>query len=313
MSWPFSLPRGHHGRRTAPREVITPGDMVAPRATAASRDISAVRATNTLPAAWHCWAIAMAVSAVVATASPLAAQVSVQGSTVHELDATPGAVRVGTIPITNTSPRPQLARIYLTDYIFFADGSSRFDPPGSLRRSSAGWIQLGAQDITIPPGATVPVQYTVRVPGNDSLAGSYWSVIMVESAAAPTTVTGGIGLAANVRYAVQVVTHLANSGARRLTIRSGRLGPDEGRGPVLNLEVANTGERATKFAVTTELFDDQGVVRARLQQSRGLTYPGASLMHRVELGRLPAGTYRAVVVLDAGGGNLTGAQYTLRL
>jgi len=49
-----------------------------------------------------------------------------------------------------------------------------------------------------------------------------------------------------------------------------------------------------------------------LQDSRGLTYPGTSLMHRVELGKLPQGTYRAVVVIDAAG-SLTGAQYTLQL
>jgi hypothetical protein len=244
----------------------------------------------------------------------LFAQVSVQGSTVHEIDAAPGAVRTGTIAVSNFSPSPQVARIYLSDYIFFSDGTSRFDPPGSLRRSNSQWIQLSAQDLTIPAGATVPVSYTVRVPGGDTLTGSYWSLIMIEGVGAPATAgRTGVGLSTTYRYGVQVVTHLANTGQSRLTIKSGKLGPDEGRGPVLNLEIANTGERATKFDVTTELYDSEGTVRARLQQARGLTYPGSSLMHRVELGKLPQGTYKAVVVIDAGAGNLSGAQYTLKL
>jgi hypothetical protein len=252
--------------------------------------------------------------ALMAAPSIVAAQVSVQGNTLHEIDAAPGAVRTGAIAVSNFSATAQVARIYLSDYIFYADGTSRFDPPGSLQRSNSGWIQLSAQDVTIPPGATIPVTYTVRVPSVDSLSGSYWSLVMVESTGAPpTSGRTGLGLSAKVRYAVQIVTHLQNSGIRRVTIKSGKLGPDEGRGPVLHLELTNSGERATKFDVTTELYDSEGIVRGRMQQSRGLTYPGSSLMHRVELGPLPQGTYKAVVVIDAGGGNLTGAQYTLKL
>jgi hypothetical protein len=249
------------------------------------------------------------------TAAELSAQVSVQGNTVHEHDAAPGAIRTGTISVTNASPNPQIARVYLSDYLFFADGSSRFDRAGSLPRSNADWIQLGAQDVTLPPGATVPVSYTVRVPGNTTLTGSYWSVVMVEGMATPSaSARGGVGLATTVRYAVQIVTHLPNSGTRRMAVKSGKLEAGAaGRGPELVLEIANTGERATKFDITTELYDNQGVVRARVQQSRGLTYPGTSLTHRVELGKQAPGAYRAVVVIDAGSGSLTGAQYTLQM
>lgn len=253
--------------------------------------------------------------ALTLTAARLSAQISVQGSTIHEFDVPLGGVRIGTVAITNSSPTPQVARVYLVDYLFFADGTSRFDAAGSLPRSNADWIQLAARDVTVPAGATVPVSYTVRVPNADTLSGSYWSVIMVEAAGAPgTSERGGVALTAKLRYGVQVVTTVANSGTRRLTVKSGKLvAGTDGRGPALDLEIDNTGERATKFDVTTELYDSDGVVRARVQQSRGLTYPGTSLMHRVELGKLPSGTYRAVVVIDAGGGSLTGAEYTLKL
>jgi hypothetical protein len=215
----------------------------------------------------------------------------------------------------NASATPQVARIYLTDYLFFADGTSRYDKAGSVPRSNAQWIQLGAQEVTVPPGATVPLSYTIRVPSVASLTGSYWSVIMVEASGAPgPAARAGLALSTVVRYGVQVVTHLHDSGERKLTIRSGKLAPGaNGVGVALQLEIANTGERATKFDVTTEVFDSTGTVRTRAQQSRGLTYPGTSLMHRVELGDLTRGSsYRAVVVLDAGSGNLSGAQYELK-
>jgi hypothetical protein len=241
------------------------------------------------------------------------AQISVHGNTVHEIDGAPGAIRTGTIAITNPTRSPQVARLYLSDYMFYSDGTSRYDPPGSLRRSNSSWIQLGAQELTVPAGTTLPVHYTVRVPGIDSLTGSYWSLIMVEAVSAPSTATRGVGISANVRYAVQVVTHLANTGQRRFTVRSGKLAPGaDGAGVALQLDIVNTGERATRFDVTTEVYDSTGTVVSRSQQPRGLTYPGSSLLHKVELGQLQRGsTYKAVVVIDAGGGSLTGAQYTL--
>lgn len=243
-------------------------------------------------------------------------QITVAGSTVHEFTAAPGSVHGGSVSLVNPTDRVQRARVYATDYLYFADGTSRFDPPGTLARSNAAWVQLAAQEVVLPPGGTAAVAYSIQVPRSDTLSGSFWSLLMVESveggASGGQPGRPGVGIKPTVRYGIQVVSHVEETGTRKMSLVSGALAASDS-GAALDLEIANVGSRATRFDVTTEIYDAEGVARGRFQQSRGLTYPGTSLMHRVELGRLPAGTYRAVVVIDAGDGALAGAHYTLRI
>src|SRR5439155_12856160 len=56
------------------------------------------------------------------------AQISVVGNTVEERTAAPGDTYVGTIVVRNLTPQSQPVRIYQSDYSFFADGTSHFDP-----------------------------------------------------------------------------------------------------------------------------------------------------------------------------------------
>lgn len=241
------------------------------------------------------------------------AQIAVLGNSVQEHEGTPGALLSGTIAVSNASDRPQVARLYLTDYQYSADGTSRFDAPGSTTRSSASWVQLSASEVLVPAGATIPVAYTIRVPAGDSISGSYWNVIMVETKGPAKTGASatGVGLSASIRYGIQVVTSIVGSDDRRLTIRSGTLAADS-TGSALALVIENAGTLATRFAVTTEIYDAGGAIVGRFEQQRGLTYPGSTLAHQVKLPQLAAGKYKAVVMIDAGNGSLSGAQYTLR-
>jgi hypothetical protein len=241
------------------------------------------------------------------------AQIAVLGSTVDEHAAAPGQRHAATIIVRNLTAQPQPARIYQTDYTFFADGTSHYDSIGTVPRSNAGWVSTSASSITLPPNADVEVSYTVAVPAVDSLRGTYWSAIMVEGAptAPPPAGTQQVGLGAKVRYAVQIATQLPNVGARR--VRLGKLGfaPDASGARVLDIAVTNSGERAYRPNLWVELYDKGGAIRSRSQQQRGLLYPGTSLRQRFTFRRLPAGEYKAVVFADTGDDVVSAAQYKL--
>ena len=68
------------------------------------------------------------------------AQIAVVGSTVEERVSAPGETYLGTIVVRNLTLQDQPVRIYQTDYLFFADGTSHFDDPGSAKKSNAKWI-----------------------------------------------------------------------------------------------------------------------------------------------------------------------------
>lgn len=243
----------------------------------------------------------------------VSAQIAVVGNAVDEHEAGPGQRYVSSITVRNLTSEPQPVRIYQTDYRFSADGTSNFDNAGTVPRSNAAWIKPSASSITIPPNADVVLNYAVTVPAIDSLRGTYWSAIMVEGQPRlpPQSSRGEIGLGAVFRYAVQVATHLPNAGSRKVRLtRQGFLRDSTGA-RVLDMVVENTGERAYRPNLWIELYDARGVMRKRIEQQRGLLYPGTSLKQRFSFGALPAGVYKALVFADTGDETVSAAQYRL--
>lgn len=243
------------------------------------------------------------------------AQIAVIGSTVEERVAGPGESYVGTIVVRNLTQQDQPVRIYQTDYLFFADGTSHFENPGTKPRSNAKWITPTVRSLLVPPLSEMTVTYSVKVPA-DSLVGTYWSAIMVEGAPTePGRSSSGrpqIGLGAVVRYAVQVSTHIRATGSRKVGFANSKFLTNPDSTQSFELEVKNEGERAYRPALWIEVYDAQGTLRANARQERGLLYPGTSLKQVFALGKLRNGTYRAIVFADSGEDAVFASQFTLK-
>ena len=260
--------------------------------------------------------MALAALAAHAVAMPRAAagQIAVVGSTVEEHTAAPGQTYEGTVLIRNLTSIPQSARIYQTDYHFFADGTSHFDAAGSTPRSNASWIKPSASSIVVPPNSETTIGYSVAVPKLDTLRGTFWSSLMVEGAptAPPAASNKQVGLGAVVRYAVQLATHLPSPGSRKVAFQNQTQTTDSTGHRIIELEVENVGDRGYRPAMWVELYNDAGVLLGRREQQRGLLYPGTSLRQRFEFDALPAGTYKAVVFADTGDDAVFATQYKLQ-
>jgi hypothetical protein len=255
----------------------------------------------------------LSLAALLALPTAIQAQISVISSTLEERQAAPGERYAGTVRVRNTSGQPQAARIYQTDYRFLADGRTFYEQPGTVARSNAPWVQFNPSQLTLAPGEEAAVSYTVAVPAAGALRGSYWSVLMVETAQPQTVRTAqrGVGITPGVRYAVQLATHVGQA-ERRIALEGARL-TGEGADRALEVNVSNTGGQADRLELRVDLFDAEGAPAGRLASSRGLVYPGTSIHQRFELPALPAGTYRALLVVDTGSDEVFGAEYTLKL
>ena len=251
-------------------------------------------------------------------ATGASAQISVVGNTVEERSAAPGESYVGTIVVRNLTQEDQPVRIYQTDYLFFADGTSHFNDPGTTPRSNARWVTPTVRSLLVPPNSEMTVTYTVAVPAGDSLNGTYWSTIMVEGAPNEAGRSSGgrpqVGIGSVTRYAVQVATHIRTSGTRKVNFANSKFLTDTSTNrQSFELEVQNVGERAYRPAVWIEVYDEQGTLVANARQERGLLYPGTSLKQTFDLGQMKPGSYRAIVFADSGEDAVFAAQFTLKL
>lgn len=259
-------------------------------------------------------AACLAALAVAILPAALCAQVSVLSSTVEEQVAAPGDHYTGSIVISNAGAAPAVVRIYKTDYSFQADGTSSFDPPGTNPRSNATWITPQASQVVVPAQSRVTVPYAVAVPATDSLIGTYWSAVMVEAApvrAAAADTSSSVQIGSIMRYAVQVATHIGNTGTRTVAFSNPRISRSDSAGATLDVNLGDTGQRAFRPTLWVEVYDATGALKAKAKQVRGLLYPGTSLHQHFDLGTLPAGTYKAVVFADVGASAVIATQYTV--
>jgi hypothetical protein len=254
-------------------------------------------------------------------AAPLACYpgIIVTGSLTREYEVAPGRTYEGSIDVKNPEKTPQEIKVYQTDYFFYADGKVLYGDPGALPRSNARWMTLSPQQVTVPPNETVSVHFSVQVPNDTTLKGTYWSVVMVEPVAegsAESSLPGpkntGVGVSQVLRYAVQIVTHVGATGTRLLKFSRINL-VRENENKLLLVDIENTGERWLRGALWAELYDSKGSKVGRFDGGKQRMYPGTSVRFTVDLIGVQDPSYKALIVVDCGNEDVFGANVTLVL
>jgi hypothetical protein len=242
--------------------------------------------------------------------------VAVLGPLAYEHVAAPGQPYGGTLELQNTGDGPADVRVYQSDYFFYADGRSLYGEAGVLPRSNARWVSVSPAQLRIPAGEKAVVRYAVQVPDDASLAGSYWSVIMVEPVEQSTTESGadksGVEISQVLRFAIQIVTQIGSSGNVLLGFTRLQLQAVDGLRSLL-VDAENTGERWYRANVWAEIYDAEGRFIGRYDGGTFRMYPGTSARFTADLTGVQRGTYKALVVADCGGDDVFGANVDLVL
>lgn len=249
---------------------------------------------------------------------PSAAQVVVVSNSVQEHRAVAGESHSGVIRLRNNGGEAKEVRVYQTDYLFYADGRSEYADPGSHARSNARWLRVRPVSLVVAAGDQAEVHYTATVPvaGREPVTGTYWSMIMVEPVepveAGPQQ--SGIGVRTVVRFGIQIATHVgAGSAVHRVQLGTPQVVVAADGTRALELELGNNGEMGYRPKVTLELYDAGGGLVARIEEQRGLLYPGTGTLQRFPLGDLGQGNYEALLVVDTGAPDMFGGQFRLTI
>jgi hypothetical protein len=248
-------------------------------------------------------------------------QIAVIGGLSQDHEAIPGEVYDGAITVKNDTDVEQEVKMYQRDYFFASDGSNVYGDPGRMPRSNARWVTFAPASLILPARGSANVKYTVTVPRDSAanpLVGSFWSMLMVESIPEGSPESSikrkgstKLGLLQNIRYAVQIATHMRNAGTKMVRFFGVKLVQGEDGGRSLQVDIENTGDAYLRPDVTVELFGAEGESHGKLPGGVFRMYPGTSVRHLIKMNDLPPGTYKALIVVDAGGPDVFGAQYTL--
>ncbi len=244
---------------------------------------------------------------------------SITGPLTHELSVEPGKSYEDTIQVTNPDKAPQEVKVYQTDYFFSADGTVTYGKAGGLSRSNALWITFSPAQVTVPAGETVAVHFSIQVPSDQTLKGTYWSMIMVEPVLPGSAESGSydpskvtMGIKEKVRYAIQIVTSIGATGTGALKFTTITLQADNGK-KYLIVDLENTGERWLRATLWAELYDAKGTYVGKFDGGKHRMFPGTGARFKAELQGVTGTTYKALIIADCGGDDVFGANVNLVL
>lgn len=247
------------------------------------------------------------------------ASLTVDGNLIETFHLQPGQVFEGSLVIRNSGDQAEPGRAFITDYLFGASGWNRYDPPGSHPRSCGLWTQVSPSEFVVPPGGEVFLAYSIQVPADTTLLGSYWCAVIIEPGTSinPDTASDSAGetpdvaLRTVIRHSIQFALDVGNGGHKEVQIVGRSLEAGD-QGLNLILDVENSGERSVNPLIWAEFFNSEGERVDRQEQQRGRLYPACSLRQIFPL-NLVTGTYEVLVIIDDGNGEAWGAQYSLEI
>lgn len=267
-----------------------------------------------------CLIISMLALAIMIFPASATAGISIEGGLTHEKVSQPGQSYQGVITIKNQGDNAQELKIYQTDYHFNHDGATIYGDPGQNARSNARWIAFSPSRLTIPPRETAVINYTIQVPAEASLAGTYWSMLMIEGIpeTAPEASQNkkpkefSLGITQVMRYGIQMITHIGDTGTKKITfLKTTVLKEQDAR--ILQVDVQNDGDRMVWPQLWSELYSSAGVSLGRFPGEQYRLFPMTSRRFHIDITKVPPGTYKALVVADCGDDDLFGVSYTLKL
>ena len=247
-----------------------------------------------------------------------APSLNVVGELTKQHSVAPGARLRGEIQIENQGDEAGEVKLYFSDYLHYADGSNLFQKPGAVPRSNASWFSISPSYATVQPKEILTVNYSIAVPAEASLKGTYWSLLMVEPVSkalvTPPSAKDDINVqvTTHIRFAVQMITNVGKTGEAKISFKDRQLVKEKDK-RLLKIGLENTGEKLLTPHVWMELFDQKGQSSGQIDGSKYRIYPGCSARFEMDLSSIPPGAYKAVVVADNGDENVFGANYTLDL
>lgn len=248
-------------------------------------------------------AVAIALGLVLSVCYPAAAFTVTPIS--QEIDVLPGQSFVGTIHVAGGASEETVSA-YISDWKRLPNGDREDLAPGTAQRSCGKWISLTPEKFTASAKSAVDLRYSFTVP--DDATGSYWTYIMAEGSPRPMAPAQkgdkpGVGITANLRYAIRIVVNVDRDRNVLGKINQVEVVPG-GEGAVMTARFLfeNSGNTFINARYYTEVRNYDGDTIYRTDIREFYSFPISEFWVNVPIeAEIPEGKYLALVVVDYGG------------
>ncbi len=183
-----------------------------------------------------------------------------------DLTLPPGGEVTRTLTIFSREGEAQQIVPAVHDWLMDANDRIEWLPPATIPYSAAQWLEMTLDPFALQGHATKTVRFTLRLPEDAGLNGTYWTAIALATEARPHTDAQGKVFATRVRAMVIVYvtvqgTEQPGAELQGVTVVTGE---EDGR-RFLVADVANTGNVYLRLNGELRIVDSAGEVVRRAQ------------------------------------------------
>ncbi|PCI32103.1 MAG: hypothetical protein COB60_10090 [Flavobacteriaceae bacterium] len=229
------------------------------------------------------------------------ANVVVLNGLTHVHKSNVGTEITGVIKLKNTKDTEQRVIIYFNDLFQPCNGETLLTGDTTHNRSLVKWLSTNVTDKVLKGNEEYELLYTISVPNDVNLSGSFWGVLMVEveKPIREEETEYGVKLESKVRYGIQLIADLGEKEPAILDFFDIKFQDTEfGKNVLVVLE--NQGGFYAQPTIILEVFSLDGTTVKKVEVKFKKIYPSFCKEFLLDISGIEKGEYKAVVVADYG-------------
>ena len=239
---------------------------------------------------------------VLLTTNSLLANVAILNGLTQVSSGLSGDVIQGEVVLLNTSNEEQRVIFNLNEALFSCSAPRTYTDKNPHAQSSSNWFSAELMDKVLIPKEKYVYKYTITIPEDKELRGSFWTMLMVtiEKPIKEESLNDNVGLNTKLRYGIALISHVNSLDEVNLNFDQANL-KNETENPLKQLEVKikNDGLFIEGVVLTLEIYDAQGTKIDVLSSDRNMVFPGACRDYSLDISTLPAGEYQCILLADS--------------
>jgi len=207
----------------------------------------------------------------------------------------------GSVVVRNEGAKESRILIYRQDLLPECGKSAQYPDLNSHSRSLGDGLKTNVDEKLMAVKEEYDVRYTIELPKDKTLPGTYWEVIMVEVAdPVKDEVKDGVQINSKVRYAIQVIVDVGNFEAPEVSFENVIFDKVSPQRSVLKIQLKNNSAFGTRTNVILEVYDNKGNKLKTTEPSGRMLYPGYCNTFELPVNDLLSGKYDCVIIADTG-------------
>ncbi|MFC4723262.1 hypothetical protein ACFO5O_13075 [Geojedonia litorea] len=231
----------------------------------------------------------------------LHANVVVLNGLTHSYSGSAGQTFEGYILLANTSNEQQRVTFSLSEAIYSCEQERVIGNDIDHKNSSSSWFESSVTDVTLSPKQKYSFKYSITVPNDETLNGSYWTTLIVDlEKPIREEKVNNIALGTKIRYAIRLLTDVNNKNEVAIDFKSInlKLNPVNQK-KQLDVKILNESPFIENVKLSLEVYDAYGNKVLGTKTKRAIVFPEVCRDFSIDVSGLPVGEYQCIVLADS--------------